>query len=55
MYHKSSVKLPGQGGGAGGAGEGWGIIILFQTYLRGGLNRDGRLIQFSKEDGINSP
>ena len=49
MYHKSSVKLPGQGG-AGGAGEGWGIIILFQTYLRGGaLIEMGGLFNLAKK------
>ena len=54
MYHKSSVKLPGQGGrgSRGGVGDYYFISNIFEG---GGLNRDGRLIQFSKEDGINSP
>jgi len=40
MYHKSSVKLPGQGG------KGWGdYYFIWNIFETGGLNRDGRLIQ----------
>ena len=46
MYHKSSVKLPGQGGG--GRGDG-GLLFYFKNIWGGALIEMGALFNLAKK------